>query len=189
MRYRGFFSDQALHKNYQCYPGTILNAEGTATEDYPYGVALTMSFTIHIFDDFNYDQMDSFKVYFKAGTGSTPTLRARIYTASSFNYNGKYQTNCRMRHFRSDVYYGPISWKTGSWVSANIYETPDLKEIIKPLVDRGTQPWRKYFFIIFEWLTQPGKNVNLVLMDNPPPYYIFMYRDGTPGRYGYYLPV
>ena len=140
-----------------------------------------MGFTVRILDDFNYEQIDSFKVYFKAGSGSTPLLNASIYAASSYNFDGNYQSSCGMRNFRRDLYYGPVSWTTAPWESGTIYNTPDLISIVRPLFDQGTLPWRKYFFIIFEWTSTPGSTISVNLKSTPLPYYIFLYKDNSPG--------
>ena len=180
MRHRGVFVDSAVYKNYKCFFPLQLDSLGRASGENPFNVALTMGFTVKIIDDFNYEQVESFKVHFKARSGSTSILNANIYAASSYNFDGRYQSMCGMRNFRRDVYYGPISWSTGSWESNTIYDTPDLMKILRPLFDRGTLPWRKYFFIIFEWISTPGSTVQIRLQDYLP-YYTFQYRDNKPG--------
>ena len=180
LRYRGHFVDSSVYADYKCFAPLKYKSTGKASADHPYGVAITMGFTVRILDDFNYEQMESFKIYFKASSRSTPSLSASIYAASSYNFDGNYQISCGMRNFRRDLYYGPVSWSTGSWESGTIYNTPDLMEIVRPLFDRGTLVWRKYFFIIFEWTSSPGSTIS-VNLQSKNPYYIFLYKDNSPG--------
>ena len=169
-----------MYKNNKCFSPVTYKSEGTASGENPFNVAVRMGFTVKILDGFNYEQIESFTVHFKAGTGSTPALNANIYAASSYNFDGKYQSMCGMKNFRRDVYIGPISWSTGPWEYHTIYDTPDLMKILRPLFDRGTLAWRKYFFIIFEWLSTPGSNIRINLKSHLP-YYTFQYRDNKPG--------
>ena len=173
--------DKNTYKNYQCSHAFDSTTTGTASNDHPYGVATTMGFTVELFDHINYEQLESFKVHFIAGHGSTSTLTANIYTASAFNYNGKYQLHCRMRNFRRDIFYGPITWKTGPWSSGKEYESPDIATIVRPLLGRSNLIWRKYFFVIFEWVHNPGTQVRIVLKSSLPSYYTFTYKDSNPG--------
>lgn len=182
LRYKGTFIDSATYKKYTCSQFLFENF-GKAYSDPPYGVAITMGFTVRMFDHINYEQLDSFNVHFTAASGSTPDLVANIYSASAFNFNGKYQSDCRMRNFRRDIHFGPVSWAAGSWTDGNVYSTPNLIKIIRPLLDRGTLIWRKYFFLIFEWVARPGNSVNLKLRTRPFPYYTFHYKDTKPGSH------
>ena len=181
LRYRGSFNDSAVYSDYKCASPFDYDYTGTVSSDDPYGVAIVMGFTVQIVDDFNYEQIQSFKVHFTASAGSTQKLNANIYAASSYDFDGKYQSACGMRNFRRDLYYGPVSWSTGQWALNAVYETPDLMTMLRPLFDRGTLVWRKKFYIIFEWISTPGSTVRLVLNPFPPPYYTFHYKDSKPG--------
>ena len=181
LRFSGHFADMNTYRNYRCSPSFESDTTGKAKKDYPIGVATTMGFTVELFDHINYEQLESFKVHFIAGHGSTSTLTTNIYTASTFNYNGQYQLHCRMANFRRDLFYGPITWKTGPWSSGKEYESPDIATIVRPLLSRSNLIWRKYFFVIFEWVQDPGKDVRIVLNSQSPSYYTFTYKDNNPG--------
>ena len=77
------------------------------------------------------------------------------------------------------MYYGPIEWKTGPWATSSKVSTPDLKELITPILRSDDATINKRLYLLFEWkefiirssLTGiPGKNL------------IFRYHDKTSSK-------
>ena len=131
--------------------------------------------------------MKSFKIHFKAGSSGLSKVRARIYTVSSNNFNGLFQDNCRASNFRSDVYNGPINWDISPVASGVEFSSPDIKKIIKPLLDQidSHAVWRHHFFVVVELIHTRGALYSLALAKKP--YYVIMYADKRPGMSGFSL--
>ena len=181
LHHQGFFVDFSGFMDYSC-PTTFANTiHGTAAVEPPYGVAITHSYTLSVAHHFNYAEIESFKIYFKVGTYGVPKVQARIYAVSSYNFDGLFQKRCRATNFRSDVYNGPINWYISAVASGAELSSPDIKEIIQPLLDQTNSHavWRHYFFVVVEFLHTRGTRYSLSLAQRP--YYVIMYADKRPG--------
>lgn len=183
--HRGFFVDFSFFSDNKCPTPFSTTIQGTASVEPPYGVAITHGYTISVDHHFNYAEMKSFKIHFKAGSSALSKVQARIYTVSSFNFDGKFQVACRASNFRSDVYNGPVNWDISPVASGVEFSSPDIKEIIKPLLGQINSHalWRHYFFVVIEFLQTRGMSFSLALAQKP--YYVIMYADKRPGMPGF----
>lgn len=173
MRYRGLFVEKAVLVDKKCLSYLPHQMDGNS---------IIMAFRVQLYEHINYEQLDSFQVHFKAVSNIDQGLDAKIYTSTSINNMNNYLASCRYNNFSQDLNYGPILWTIDSWTSGQFYSTPDLVKIITPMLDRGTLNWRKYFYIVFQWIPKtPQLQVRLQLDNISSPYYTFYYNDSRPG--------
>eukprot|EP00795_Rhopilema_esculentum_P001382 gene1382-15786_t len=182
-----FFVDFSTYSDYSCFSQYRLDVTGEGKSEFPYDVAIVMGFTVRVDSGFNYDDLKSFRVRFYPNTGNPPKLKANIYAAYSRNNDGLYQFSCRSKNFRRDIYTAPIAWSTGPWEVGKTYMTPDLKDIVQPFFSAGKNEkdwnWRRFFFIIFEWITTRGNSLRIRTLQQPN--FIIQYIDRRPDKYIY----
>ena len=86
--------------------------------------------------------------------------------------------NCRFRYFRNGIYFGPIEWKTGPWEKSKLYELPDLKDIISPVLTSGDTNANKRLLLIFEWKVAIK---DITLSGTPDAFLELYYEEKSPG--------
>ena len=179
-----FFVDFSIYSDYSCFSQYKLDVTGEGKSEFPYDVAIVMGFSVRVDSRFNYDDLKSFRVRFYSNTGNPSKLKANIYAAYSRNYDGLYQVSCQSKNFRRDIYTGPIAWSTGPWEVGKTYMTPNLKDVVQPFFSAGKNEkdwnWRRFFFIIFEWITTRGNSLRIRTLQQPN--YIIQYIDRRPGN-------
>lgn len=135
--------------------------------------------TLQIVEGFNYEDIKNFTVFFTAGGTNNAKVNARIYIAKSCDSGSNYMLTCRMKNFRYEIHAGPVYWTTEQWVDNKVYSTPNLAEILKPFLDRSLIGWKRYVFVIIEWLAPPNFLLNWEITEKP--YYLIHYQDNRPG--------
>ena len=88
---------------------------------------------------------------FKIGvTGFTAILH--VYSVIDPVGGAQYIEQCRYAHFRTGLHFGPIVWRLEVMTSAqkNV-ATPDLKEIILPILRSSDITTNQNLYLVFEW--------------------------------------
>ena len=124
---------------------------------------------------------------------SAGAVIANIYAVLPLSkYGANFLSRCKFVTFRNNMYYGPIEWKTGPWATSSEVSTPDLKELITPILRSDDATINKRLYLLFEWkeftirssLTgTPGKNLVLRYHDKTSSKFHFsaMLREVYPG--------
>ena len=61
-------------------------------------------------------------------------------------------SKCRYAHFRNGLHFGPIIWKIEALTNAQkTVVTPDLKEIITPILRSSDATINQNLYLVFEW--------------------------------------
>ena len=93
---------------------------------------------------------------------------------------------CRFRYYRSGVYFGPIEWKTGPWAASKLYELPDLKDLILPVLTSSDANANKRLLLIFEWKVAIN---DITLSGIPDAFLELHYEEKSPGMLDLFLKI
>ena len=93
------------------------------------------------------------KAYYSFTIGKTGIVAMiNIYSVIDPVGGNDFIQNCRYAHFRNGLHFGPIAWKFEVLTSAQkTVSTPDLKDIILPILRSSDTTTNQNLYLVFEW--------------------------------------
>lgn len=124
------------------------------------------------------------KAYYAFMFGYVPKVSVimHIYAVIPPGNSNHYVNQCKFANFRNGVHFGPVVWKLVVKEQSQVnVATPDLKEIITPVLQSKDKSFSTNVYLVFEWkefqLGQLVKNYNHVMADH----FVIEYEDKQTG--------